>query len=883
MATDSKLYFAFISYKREDEDWAKWFQDELENYHLPSSLNGRTDLPQSFRPVFRDVDELKAGNLPDQIHDALERSSYLVVICSPLAPKSLWINKEIKDFIEIGRKRGQNYLKRIFPFIVDGIPHSHKEGIECFPEALEKLSESDEIVGGNVNESGNVCDGSRERAFVKVMAGMLPNVSFDMLWNKYEKDKIKKEREEKEKREKLQRVQSRFLAEKVNDLIKEGDTCTAKYLAIETLPEDLDNPNRPYVIEAEIALRNASSVDFTICKGHKGYVLAANYSPDGNYFVSASEDGSIIIWDAILGRSIAKIYQNENGVKYAQFDPEGKNVGFACKDGKIYIWNMKTRKSICSFSGCSFVSFHPKEKVLITGDKDNIINLRTITGEFIRSYTGHTDSITFAMFSPNGEWIASASYDRSIIIWDYKKGIIKNVLKGHKDIVWRVAFSSDNKYVVSASDDKKVLIWEIENGNLIATLNSHNKRVNSVAFSPNNKWIISASSDGTAIIWDFMEDTILKILDGNKWIASDFIFPTFEERQSIYDAQFSPDGKSILTAHQDETIRLWKVMPFSSYKSLLGHNKNVSWITFSPDDKYLASASSDLSIRIWDILNDRSIVLRGAHDKFISYISYSPDGKMIVSSSADKTIKIWDAISGTLLSTFIGHTDFVRCANFSPDGQFIVSASLDKTIMIWETNTGKMVSKLLGHKAEVSHVAYSNSGDLIASSSEDNSILIWDVKTKELIQCLYGHTKYVYSACFSHDDKRILSCSMDNTIKIWDIKTGLPIISIIGDTRYIYSAAFSPNDKYIVSAVHGHDVKVWDSNSGVLVKTLKGHEHQVSFATFNHSGDIIASCSEDKTILLWNFPPLQKLIRETREQFKDSPLTPEERKKYYLE
>lgn len=65
-------YYAFISYKREDEEWAKWIQYEFEHYHLPSTLNGREDLPTEFRPVFRDTDELSAGNLPAQISDRIE-------------------------------------------------------------------------------------------------------------------------------------------------------------------------------------------------------------------------------------------------------------------------------------------------------------------------------------------------------------------------------------------------------------------------------------------------------------------------------------------------------------------------------------------------------------------------------------------------------------------------------------------------------------------------------------------------------------------------------------------------------------------------------------------------------------------------------------------
>lgn len=92
----NKKYYAFISYKSEDNEWAIWLQHELENYHLPLSFNGRSDIRQDLRPVFRDIDELSAGNLPKQIKKALENSVNLIVVCSPLAAKSPWVNQEVE-------------------------------------------------------------------------------------------------------------------------------------------------------------------------------------------------------------------------------------------------------------------------------------------------------------------------------------------------------------------------------------------------------------------------------------------------------------------------------------------------------------------------------------------------------------------------------------------------------------------------------------------------------------------------------------------------------------------------------------------------------------------------------------------------------------------
>lgn len=123
-----KEYFAFISYKSEDVEWAMWVQHELEHYHLPASFNGRTDIRRELRPIFRDIDELSAGNLPDQIRQALENSQNLIVICSPKAAESPWVNQEVETFISLGR------INRIFPFIVEGNSPS-----EFFPLALRDL------------------------------------------------------------------------------------------------------------------------------------------------------------------------------------------------------------------------------------------------------------------------------------------------------------------------------------------------------------------------------------------------------------------------------------------------------------------------------------------------------------------------------------------------------------------------------------------------------------------------------------------------------------------------------------------------------------------------------------------------------------------------
>ena len=180
METENKYkYHAFISYKREDEEWAKWLQHKLEHYKLPSNLNGRSDLPKEIRPIFRDQSDLAGGVLANEINKALQSSKYLIVICSPRAAQSGWVGKEVQTFIELGR------TDKIIPFIIGGTAYAQDPIDECFPLALRKLPSHQELLGVNINEMG------RDAAAVKVVAQMF-GLQFDELWRRYEREKSKK-------------------------------------------------------------------------------------------------------------------------------------------------------------------------------------------------------------------------------------------------------------------------------------------------------------------------------------------------------------------------------------------------------------------------------------------------------------------------------------------------------------------------------------------------------------------------------------------------------------------------------------------------------------------------------------------------------------------
>ena len=531
---------------------------------------------------------------------------------------------------------------------------------------------------------------------------------------------------------------------------------------------------------------------------------------------------------------------------------------------------------------------------------------------------GHTGPVNRVQFVANGRRVLTTSWDGTARLWNADSGRTVSVFQGHTagKGIGGAAFSPDERRLVTWSNDGTARIWDVGAAKTIAVLKGLGTMPAMAAFIADGRRVVTAA--GTKVqIWDAETGDELVTLTGHQvgeiiklgnTSSGVPVSPAVEQamvesaQASISAAALSLDHSILVTASKDKTARAWDLVQGKPLAVFTGHSGMAFQAAISPDGRYAATSAVNPQaatssnptalheVRVWETRTGTEISLIRFPD-FVSSIAFSPDGASVLIAHG-KRVELWNVAAAQQTAAYLGHIDSVIRAAFVADGTRILSHSSDGLAILWEVKSGRQLALFGKHLGTIYQAAMSPDGSHVVTAGLDGTARIWSLQPAESGWPLT--TEAISSpATFSPDLSLIAVGSMDGKARLWNAKTGKPLVTLTGHNGPVGRPAFSPDSRYVVTHSNDGTVRVWAARTGrqlaivqrgppvagaifnpngmqilawlgnvarifdrssgsARVRTLSGHSARVMDASYSSDGHRIVTSSRDRTVRVWD-------------------------------
>jgi WD40 repeat protein len=646
----------------------------------------------------------------------------------------------------------------------------------------------------------------------------------------------------------------------------------------------------------------------------KSGVTAVAFAPDGKVLAAGSgpADGTIYLRSAATGRVRRRLEGRSRGVHSLAYSPDGKLLASGGEDQTTRLWDVASGKELRRFPGeggslgfALSLAFSPDGRLLAAatvnlrspvnggggrGARERVVTDSTIrvwavaSGRKVHDLECRLTRVTALAFSPDGKTLVSSHTSdpftreqeraagkgkagwepgAAVRLWEVTTGRQRGALGGPGD-AHSVAFLPGGNTLVVGHQDRTIRFWDPGTGREVRRLfaGSRGPRAEerfrqlgggvALAFPADGKTLISACQDQTVLVWDTASSKRLRELKDCGYAPS---------------LSLTRDGRLLAVAGHSgtHTLRLWETTTGTALHTRDGHAGVVGGLAFSPDGKSLASVC--VEVLIWDPATGktrRQLPGRGV-------VAYSPDGKILAigGPDQDQTLRLSDAASGRELRR-------IRAARarlmvplavaFSPDGKLLATES-NRSFALWDVATGKESDRVSREerngaweyvREQLDSVAFSPDGKTLAWAAAHAELALWQLppgrKHRKLPQI------GVKCVAFSPDGNFLASAGgrplpgkKSGSLHLWDVSTGQSVRKFEG-AGAVRVVAYAPDGKTLAAAGEDGVVGLWDAATGKLWHRFEGHRGPIWSLAFAPDGRTLASGSQDTTILIWDVP-----------------------------
>lgn len=291
---------------------------------------------------------------------------------------------------------------------------------------------------------------------------------------------------------------------------------------------------------------------FQTLEGHNNKITAISFNYDQGIIVSASSDKSIKIWSLNTGQEYYTLRDHYEVVSTVDISDNGKILVSGSHDKTLKVWDLEN-------------------------------------GALIGTITGHCAEISTVKITKNGQSLISGSKDQTIKIWNLQTGNLIHTLEGHQGIIKQLKLIDETYTIISLGADNQLKLWNGYTGKELKTIKLDFNHISCFDLSADHQYLACGN-----------QERIIKVFN---WENQEEILTLSGHNQTIHTLAFSPGGwPTLISGSMDKTIKIWHLKTGQEIRSLEAHSGAISDLIISQDWQYILSASDDQTIGIWKVV-----------------------------------------------------------------------------------------------------------------------------------------------------------------------------------------------------------------------------------------------------------------------------------------